>query len=275
MSAAAKRTIVDIRGEHIPASPRQVIEVRGASKIYRTRDGDVHSVQPVDFTVSEAEFIVIVGPSGCGKTTLLKMLAGLLPPSTGEVRVEGKVITRPHGNVGIVFQSAMLLPWRSVLRNVMMPIEIKGLPHETYETRAHELLRMTGLTDFTHKFPWQLSGGMQQRVSICRALVHDPKIVLMDEPFGALDAMTRERMNVELKRIQQETRKTVVLITHSIPEAVFLADRVIVMTPRPGKIAAIYDVPLPPDRTLDIMAHPAFTAMTQKLRSHFMDAGID
>ena len=275
MSAVAKRTVVDIRGGQVPASPRQVIEVRGASKIYRTRDGDVHSVQPVDFTVNEAEFIVIVGPSGCGKTTLLKMLAGLLPPSTGEVRVEGKVITRPHGNVGIVFQSAMLLPWRSVLRNVMMPIEIKGLPRRDYEARAHELLRMTGLTDFAHKLPWQLSGGMQQRVSICRALVHDPKIVLMDEPFGALDAMTRERMNVELKRIQQETRKTVVLITHSIPEAVFLADRVIVMTPRPGTIAAIYDVPLPPDRTLDVMSHPAFTAMTQKLRSHFMDAGID
>jgi NitT/TauT family transport system ATP-binding protein len=275
MNSSPKRNVVNIRGEHIPAPARQVIEVRGASKIYRTRDGDIHSVQPVDFTVSEAEFIVIVGPSGCGKTTLLKMLAGLLPPSTGEVRVEGKVITRPHGNVGIVFQSAMLLPWRSVLRNVMMPIEIKGLPRQTYEPRALELLRMTGLTDFAHKFPWQLSGGMQQRVSICRALVHDPKIVLMDEPFGALDALTRERMNVELKRIQQETRKTVVLITHSIPEAVFLADRVIVMTPRPGKIAAIYDVPLPPDRTLDVMSPPTFTAMTQKLRSHFMDAGID
>jgi NitT/TauT family transport system ATP-binding protein len=134
---------------------------------------------------------------------------------------------------------------------------------------------MTGLRDFAHKFPWQLSGGMQQRVSICRALVHDPKIVLMDEPFGALDAMTREGMNVELKRIQQETRKTVMLITHSIPEAVFLADRVIVMTPRPGKIAAIYHVPLPSDRTLDVMSHPMFTEMTKKLRSHFMDAGSD
>jgi len=252
-----------------------VIEMRGVSKTYRTADGDVPSLRPIDFTVGEGEFVVVVGPSGCGKTTLLKMLAGLLQPTSGEVLVEGKSITKPHGGVGVVFQTALLLPWRNVLSNVMMPVEVKGLPRGKYEQRALDLLKMTGLHGFERKLPWQLSGGMQQRVSICRALVHDPKIVLMDEPFGALDAMTRERMNVELQRIQRETGKTVLLITHSIPEAVFLADRVMVMSARPGNIAAVYDVPLPRPRTLDVMADPVFVEMTQKVRKHFSDAHID
>jgi len=254
---------------------RPVIEMRGVSKTYRTADGDVPSLRPIDFTVGEGEFVVVVGPSGCGKTTLLKMLAGLLQPTTGEVLVEGKSITKPHGGVGIVFQTALLLPWRNVLSNVMMPVEVKGLPREKYEQRALDLLKMTGLHGFERKLPWQLSGGMQQRVSICRALVHDPKIVLMDEPFGALDAMTREKMNVELQRIQRETGKTVLLITHSIPEAVFLADRVMVMSARPGDIAAVYDVSLQRPRTLDVMADPMFVEMTQKIRKHFSDALID
>jgi NitT/TauT family transport system ATP-binding protein len=254
---------------------RPVIELRGVSKIYRTRDGEVPSLRPIDFTVGHGEFVVVVGPSGCGKTTLLKMVAGLLPPSSGEIRVEDVTITKPHGGVGIVFQSAMLLPWRSVFRNVMMPTEVKGLPREPYEARAHELLKMVGLEDFESKYPWQLSGGMQQRASICRALVHDPKIVLMDEPFGALDAMTRERMNVELQRIQRETRKTILFITHSIPEAVFLADRVMVMSARPGHIAAVYDVMLPRPRSLDVFSDPTFVALTQEIRAHFSNSGLD
>ena len=254
---------------------RPIIEIVGVSKTYRTRDGDVPSLRPVDFAIHDGEFVVAVGPSGCGKTTLLKMIAGLLPPSEGQIQIDGRPVTRPHGGVGIVFQTAMLLPWRNILRNVMMPVEVKKLPVSTYEARARALLRLTGLEGFENKYPWQLSGGMQQRVSICRALVHDPKIVLMDEPFGALDAMTREHMNVELMRIQRETKKTILLITHSIPEAVFLANRVVVMTPRPGKIAAIYDVPLPSIRTLDMMSSTAFMEMTQKLRHHFSDAGID
>ncbi|MBV9558300.1 MAG: ABC transporter ATP-binding protein [Pseudolabrys sp.] len=254
---------------------RPVIELRGVSKTYRTRDGEVPSLRPIDFTVSDGEFVVIVGPSGCGKTTLLKMIAGLLPPSEGEIRVEGQAITKPHGGVGIVFQTAMLLPWRSVFRNVMMPVEVKGLPKTQYQERAHALLKMVGLEGFENKYPWQLSGGMQQRASICRALVHDPKIVLMDEPFGALDAMTREKMNVELQRIQRETKKTVLLITHSIPEAVFLADRVMVMSHRPGNIAAVYDVPLRRPRTIDVLSDPEFVALTQKIRAHFSDAHLD
>ena len=252
-----------------------VIELKGVAKTYGTGDAAVVSVKPTDFTIRDGEFVVVVGPSGCGKTTLLKMLAGLLPPSAGEIVVEGRIVTKPHRNVGIVFQSPLLLPWRRVLGNVMMPVEVKKLPQEEYRKRALDLLGMVGLAGFEKKYPWQLSGGMQQRVAICRALVHDPKIVLMDEPFGALDAMTRERMNVELQRIQRETRKTVVLITHSIQEAVFLAYRVVVMTPRPGQIAAVYDVPLRRPRSLDVMGEPVFTQLAQKIRAHFSDSALD
>ena len=254
---------------------RPVIETKGVSKTYETQDGEVPSLQPLDFDIQDGEFLVVVGPSGCGKSTLLKLIAGLLPPTQGEIRVEGRVVASPHRDVGIVFQSALLLPWRRVLENVMMPVEVKGLPVEEYRKRALDLIKMVGLDGFERKYPWQLSGGMQQRAAICRALVHDPKIVLMDEPFGALDAMTRERMNVELQRIQRETRKTVLLITHSIPEAVFLADRVLVMSARPGRIDAIYDVTLPRPRSLDVMADPRFVALTQTIRRHFNDPKID
>jgi NitT/TauT family transport system ATP-binding protein len=249
------------------------IQLSGVSKTYRSRDGDVPSLRPLDFQINTGEFFVVVGPSGCGKSTLLKMISGLLPPSTGEILVEGEKVDKPHGNVGIVFQNALLLPWRNILNNVMLPIDMKRLPRQEYLPRAKALLRLVGLEGFEKKLPWQLSGGMQQRASICRALVHDPKIVLMDEPFGALDAMTRERMNVELMRIQRETGKTVLLITHSIPEAVFLADRVLVMTERPGAIAAIYDVPLPRPRSLDAMTDPVFSELVQRIRKHFFTQG--
>ncbi len=245
------------------------IRLSGVSKTYRTREGDVPSLRPLDFQINDGEFFVVVGPSGCGKSTLLKMISGLLPPSTGEIFVDGEKVTEPHGNAGIVFQHALLLPWRTVLSNVMLPIEMKKLPRADYLPRAKKLLEMVGLGGFENKLPWQLSGGMQQRASICRALVHDPKIMMMDEPFGALDAMTRERMNVELRRIQRSTGKTILLITHSIPEAVFLADRVLVMTERPGSIAAIYDVPLGADRTLDMMAGPVFAELVARIRKHF------
>jgi NitT/TauT family transport system ATP-binding protein len=252
-----------------------LIEIAGVAKTYRSRDGEVPSLRPLDLAVPDGEFLVVVGPSGCGKTTLLKMIAGLLPPSEGEIRVAGRVVTRPHRDVGIVFQNALLLPWRRVLGNVMMPVEVKRLPRDVYRRRALDLIKLVGLQGFEQKYPWQLSGGMQQRVSICRALVHDPKIVLMDEPFGALDAMTRERMGVELQRIQRETGKTVLLITHSIPEAAFLADRVVVMTPRPGAIAAVYTVALPRPRSLAVLADPTFIELTQKIRAHFSDHSID
>jgi len=275
-NVTALRSVADARASSGPAhTAPAVIEIKGVSKTYKTADGEVPSLRPLDFDIRDGEFLVVVGPSGCGKSTLLKLIAGLLPPSEGEIRVEGRHVTRPHGGVGIVFQNALLLPWRRVLENVMMPVEVKGLPRDTYRQRALDLLKMVGLDGFERKYPWQLSGGMQQRVSICRALVHDPKIVLMDEPFGALDAMTRERMNVELQRIQRETKKTVLLITHSITEAVFLADRVLVMTARPGAIDAVYPVPLPRPRSLDVMADPVFIELTQTIRRHFSDPKLD
>src|SRR4249919_3209658 len=261
MNPATKPTDIDQPGAHLRlvsdraggAAPG--ITLSGVSKTYRSRDGDVPSLRPLDFHINEGEFFVVVGPSGCGKSTLLKMISGLLAPSTGEILVEGEKVTKPHGNVGIVFQNALLLPWRNILSNVMLPIDMKRLPRAEFLLRAKALLKLVGLEGFEKKLPWQLSGGMQQRASICRALVHDPRIMLMDEPFGALDAMTREKMNVELMRIQRETGKTVLLITHSIPEAVFLADRVLVMTERPGAIAA--------------MADPVFTELVQRIRKHF------
>jgi NitT/TauT family transport system ATP-binding protein len=259
MNAATKTSAANPPGAHLRvvsdrAASVPAIQLAGVSKTYRSRDGDVPSLRPLDFHINAGEFFVVVGPSGCGKSTLLKMISGLLPPSTGEIFVEGQ---------------AVLLPWRNILNNVMLPIDMKRLPRDEYLPRAKALLKLVGLEGFERKLPWQLSGGMQQRASICRALVHDPKIILMDEPFGALDAMTRERMNVELMRIQRETGKTVLLITHSIPEAVFLGDRVLVMTERPGAIAAIYDVPLPRPRSLDAMADPVFTELVQRIRKHF------
>ena len=276
MTAATMKSMsVDPATAHLrvvseqPVNTASGINLSGVSKTYGTGDGRVQSLRPLDFHINEGEFFVVVGPSGCGKSTLLKLISGLLPPTAGEILVDGKKVTEPHGDVGIVFQNALLLPWRNILSNVMLPIDMKKLPREKFLERAKSLLKMVGLEGFENKLPWQLSGGMQQRASICRALVHDPKIMMMDEPFGALDAMTREKMNVELSRIQRQTGKTILLITHSIPEAVFLADKVLVMTERPGGIEAIYDVPLGRDRNLDTMANPVFTELVARVRKHF------
>ena len=255
------------------AVARALIALTDVAKTYRTRDGDVESLKPLTFDIAEGEFMAIVGPSGCGKSTLLKMIGGLLPASQGRIALNGRDVSGPPDDVGFVFQSPVLLAWRTVLANVMLQIEMRHLPRAQYLPKARALLQMTGLGGFEQKYPWQLSGGMQQRASICRALVHDPAVLLMDEPFGALDAMTREKMNLELQRIWAETRKTVLFITHSIPEAVFLADRVLVMTERPGDIAAIYPVALPRPRSLAMMGDPAFVALTQQIRRHFYSQG--
>ena len=252
---------------------RPLIAIDGVAKTYRTADGPVESLKPLTFTIGEGEFMAIVGPSGCGKSTLLKMVAGLLPATAGSITLNGVRVDGPPDNVGIVFQSPVLLAWRTVLDNVLLQIDMRRLSRAEYLPKANALLAMTGLADFARKLPWQLSGGMQQRASICRALVHDPTVLLMDEPFGALDAMTREKMNLELQRIWSETRKTVLFITHSIPEAVFLADRVLVMSERPGSIAAIYDVALPRPRWLSVMGDPAFVGLTQTIRRHFYAQG--
>src|SRR5437870_1139344 len=254
-----------------PSEP--LIRIDGVTKVYRTADGPVESLKPLTFDIHAGEFMAVVGPSGCGKSTLLKLVAGLLPVSAGEIRLDDKPVNGPPDNVGIVFQSPVLLAWRSVLDNILLQIEMRHLSRAQYLPKAQALLEMTGLKDFAQKYPWELSGGMQQRASICRALVHDPAVLLMDEPFGALDAMTREKMNLELQRIWYETKKTVMLITHSIPEAVFLADRVLVMTERPGSIAAIYDVDLPRPRSLAVMGDPAFVKLAQTIRAHFYAQG--
>ena len=256
-----------------PASGTPLIRLERVAKTYRTRNGEVESLKPLTFDIGAGEFMAIVGPSGCGKSTLLKMVAGLLPASAGRIAIGGAPVAGPADDVGIVFQSPVLLAWRTVLDNVMLQIQMRRLPVAQYLPKARALLQMTGLGGFEQKYPWQLSGGMQQRASICRALVHDPAVLLMDEPFGALDAMTREKMNLELQRIWAETRKTVLFITHSIPEAVFLADRVLVMTERPGDIAAIYPVALPRPRSLAMMGDPAFVALTQQIRRHFYSQG--
>lgn len=270
--AAAVHALQSVVAPATPVAPT-LITFEGVAKTYKTADGPVESLKPLSFDIRSGEFLAIVGPSGCGKSTLLKMVAGLLPASSGVIRLSGQVINGPADGIGIVFQSPVLLAWRSVFDNVMLQIEMRKLPRDKYRARAQQLLEMVGLKGFERKYPWQLSGGMQQRAAICRALVHDPSILLMDEPFGALDAMTRERMNLELQRIWLETKKTVLLITHSIPEAVFLADRVLVMSERPGKIAALYDIPMERPRGLDIMGDPRFVELSQRIRRHFYSTG--
>jgi len=250
-----------------------LIELQGVEKTYQTVDGPLKSLRAVSFAVREGEFLSIVGPSGCGKSTLLKILAGLLPLTAGEASISGRRVDGPQDGVGMVFQSPVLLAWRDVLSNIMLQIEIRGLEWEPYQRRAMELLQVVGLSGFERKRPWELSGGMQQRVAICRALVHDPSLLLMDEPFGALDAMTRETMNLELQRIWLATKKTVLFVTHSIPEAVCLSDRVLVMTERPGTVDKIYDIPLPRPRSLQNMGTPEFSALAQVIRGHFFAQG--
>ncbi len=247
-----------------------LIEVRQLNRIYRTRgDGVVVALKDVSFSVADGEFVAVVGPSGCGKTTLLKILSGMLARSSGEVVLRGKPIEGPSRDVGVVFQAPILLPWRTVLQNLMIPVEIQGRDRAAHAVRARRYLRTAGLDGFENKYPGELSGGMQQRVGIGRALIHDPALLLMDEPFGALDAMTRETMNLELLRLWQESRKTVILVTHSITEAIFLANRVIVMSPRPGRIAEIIEIDLPQPRTLEMINSDAFGSFARSVRRHF------
>jgi len=251
-----------------------LISVAGLGKIYRTREGnDIHALTDANFAIAEGEFVTVVGPSGCGKSTLLKILAGILRRTSGEVLLRERAVDGPSREVGVVFQAPVLLPWRNVLENVMLPVEIQRRDRTTYERRARDYLKLVGLEGFEGKYPNELSGGMKQRDGISRALVHEPALLLMDEPFGALDAMTREAMNLELLRIWQESRKTVLLVTHSIPEAVFLADRVIVMTPRPGRISEIMKVQLPRPRGLEIINSEPFGRYVAAIRRHFQSAG--
>jgi NitT/TauT family transport system ATP-binding protein len=246
---------------------REIIAVRHLWRRFGVGPDAVIALQDIDFSVRDGEFVSVVGPSGCGKSTLLKILAGLLPASDGEAHLKGTPISGPRRDIGVVFQSPVLFPWRTVLGNCVLPGDVQGLDKAEIKTRALGLLNLVGLAGFEHRYPWQLSGGMQQRVALVRALVHDPAMLLMDEPFGALDALTRETMNVELQRIWLERQKTVVFITHSTAEAVFLADRVLVMTPRPGRIQDELAIDLPRPRSLDVMNTPEFGAYVRRIRS--------
>jgi NitT/TauT family transport system ATP-binding protein len=244
------------------------ISFANVRKTFLTRTGErVEALSDVSFDVNRNEFVTIVGPSGCGKSTLLKLLAGLEPPSGGDVVLDGQPVRGPQRDIGMVFQSPVLLQWKDVLGNVMFPATILKLDRGPARGRARELLRMVGLTDFERKYPSELSGGMQQRVAICRALLFRPSILLMDEPFGALDAMTRDELSVELLRIWQDEVKTVLFVTHSIPEAVLLGSRVVVMTSRPGRVAEVFDVRLEYPRDLSMTTRPEFQEYVAAIRS--------
>ena len=249
------------------------IRLQGVGKRYDTKDGAVDACTDIDLDIRQSEFVAIVGPSGCGKTTILKMVAGLVPHTAGSITVGGRKVERPLTDVGIVFQEAILLDWRSVVSNVMLQIDIRGRDAAAGEREARHLLEITGLSGFENKKPYELSGGMRQRVSICRALVHDPPLLLMDEPFGALDALTREQISMDIQRLWMDKRKTALHITHSIPEAVLLADRVVVMGPRPGRIVEIIDIDLPRPRRLDKLP-PLFNDYAGRIRDIFKAKGV-
>lgn len=236
------------------------------SKTYTTRSGPVHAVQGASFTAEKGQFISLLGPSGCGKSTLLMMLAGLEPATSGKLVLAGQAVTGPRRDTGVIFQDATLLPWKSLLDNILFPIEILKLPKSEYIDRARELLQRVGLTGFEDKRPHELSGGMRQRVAICRALVHDPEVLLMDEPFSALDAITRDQMNVVLSELLERYRKTVIFVTHSIREAVYLSDRVLVMGGRPSSMLLDLPIPFPRPRAFEIEETQEFGNFCRTLR---------
>jgi NitT/TauT family transport system ATP-binding protein len=243
------------------------IRVDRLCKVYRARDGtDVEALREVAFTVRQGEFVSIVGQSGCGKSTLLKILAGLLPKTDGVLAIEGLEVDGPRRDVGIMFQKPLLLEWRRVLDNVLLPVEIFQLERREYEGKALRLLRTAGLGEFLRKYPFELSGGMQQRVALCRALVAEPSLLLMDEPFGALDTLTRQKMGFELLRLWDEWKSTVLFVTHDIDEAVMLSDRVLVMSPRPGRIIEALEIDLPRPRQIFLKDTADFIRHSSQIR---------
>jgi NitT/TauT family transport system ATP-binding protein len=258
----------------IAADDHAYLRIDKLSKVYSTRDGEVRALNNISFTQWRGEFISHVGPSGCGKSTLLMIAAGLIPPSSGEVLVGGRKVDRARTDIGIVFQSPVLLDWRTALGNIMLQAESRSMNRREATARARELLATVGLSGFEDRFPHELSGGMRQRVSICRALIHNPDHLLMDEPFGALDALTRDQLVLDLQALVSERRMTALFITHSIAEAVFLSDRVIVMTPRPGSIDRIIDIKLPRPRTLAMRETPEFAEYSREILELFLARGV-
>lgn len=249
-----------------------VLQVRNVSLVYETTSGSIAALERLSLDVAEGEFVSLLGPSGCGKSTLLKLVSGLIAPSSGTLQIRGSRISGPRKEVGMVFQKANLLPWKTVLANVLVPARSLGLDINASTLKARELLELVGLGNFANNYPWELSGGMQQRVGVARGLMHDPALLLMDEPFAALDAMTRENMGSELQRIWMASRKSVVFVTHSIPEAVFLSGRVLMMSGRPGRIIEEVCVDLPYPRNVDTMATAEFGEICAHLRKRFGSA---
>jgi NitT/TauT family transport system ATP-binding protein len=262
--AALARPGEGVRG---PAQPAVV--ARGLSLVFQTADAPVSALSEVDLSIERGEFVSFIGPSGCGKTTLMRVIADLEQPTAGSIQVNGVSPSeaRLARAYGYVFQAAALYPWRNVLRNVMLPLEITGLPPAERRARAARQLQLVGLAGFEKKYPWQLSGGMQQRVSIARALALEPELLLMDEPFGALDEITRDHLNEQLLRLWEQTGKTVVFVTHSISEAVFLSNRIVVMSPRPGRIIEVIHNPQPAGRNLDVRETPGFAEVAHRVRA--------
>ncbi len=250
----------------VTAAAEPLVSVTNVQKTYFTRQAAVQAVASASVDVARGEFVSLLGPSGCGKSTLLMMIAGLEQPTGGSILLAGTEVKEPRRDIGIIFQDATLLPWKSALDNVLFPVRILKLPIEPYRRRAKELLAMVGLSDFENKKPSQLSGGMRQRVAICRALIHDPDILLMDEPFSALDAITRDQMNVALSEILETYKKTVIFVTHSIREAAYLSDRVVVMGGRPSTVALDMKMPFERPRRFEIEETPEFVAVCRKLR---------
>ncbi|UZG44677.1 ABC transporter ATP-binding protein [Caldimonas thermodepolymerans] len=262
---------LDLPAQHAPAAPApeaRVIELQDVGMAFHSSDGSrVQALQGVNLALRRHEFVSLIGPSGCGKSTILRLISGLLRPTEGRVSIFGLEVTEPRDELGMVFQKPTLLPWLSVLDNITFPMRHKyGRVDARDQARAQELLQMIGLKDFGHKRPTELSGGMQQRVAIARSLLHDPDILLMDEPFSALDALTRDEMSFELLRIWGERPKTVVFVTHSIQEALLLSDRIVVMSARPGRVAEIIDVPLPRPRSLATLNDPVFNELANEIR---------
>ena len=252
---------------------KAAVSARGVRKQY-SGEGGVLALQEINLDIRPGEFVAILGPSGCGKSTFLRCVAGLEDATGGELLVQGQPVAGPPDNIGMVFQRDALLEWRTVEKNILLPVEFKKKSAAAYREKMLGLLRLTGLSDFGRSYPSQLSGGMRQRASICRALIDDPGLLLMDEPFGALDALTRDQMNVELQRIWMDIGNTVLFVTHGIAEAVFLADRVVVFSPRPGRIADILDIDLPRPRKLSVRETPEFGQYCRRIRELFEDMGL-
>ena len=251
-----------------------MIKIENVKKVYSGRKGAVHALGPLTMDIEDGEFVSFLGPSGCGKSTLLMMIAGLLDCSEGHIEIDGQEVKKARTDIGIVFQKPVLVDWRDMLGNVMLQIEMRNLSTERYLDKAKELLSSVGLGDFLTSMPYELSGGMRQRTSFCRSLIHDPPIVLMDEPLGALDAMTREQLRGDLERLWMKTKKTFLFVTQDIGEAIRLSDRVVVITPRPGQIGAIMDIPLERPRSMDVKQNAEFLQHEKEITDIFSSYGV-